>query len=44
MNNLQKIPEFGIGKDFESTVTKLEKDLREIADGENIVAGTEENP
>ena len=44
MDELQKIPEFGIGKDFETTVTKLENDLRSIADGNAVIAGTEENP
>ena len=44
MDELQKIPEFGIGKDFETTVTKLENDLRSIADGNTVIAGTEENP
>ena len=44
MGELQKIPEFGIGKDFETNVTRLENDLKAIADGENVIAGTEENP
>ena len=44
MDELQKIPEFGIGKDFETTVTKLENDLISIADGNTVIAGTEENP
>ena len=44
MGDLQKIPEFGIGKDFETTVTKLENDLKSIADGNIIVAGTKEKP
>tara|TARA_R110000737_G_scaffold327581_1_gene341905 strand:- start:855 stop:1343 length:489 start_codon:yes stop_codon:yes gene_type:complete len=44
MDELQKIPEFGIGKDFETTVTKLENDLRSIADGNAVIAGTKENP
>mgnify|MGYP003661031484 FL=1 len=44
MGELQKIPNFGIGKDFETNVTKLENDLKAIADGESVIAGTEENP
>ena len=44
MGELQKMPEFGIGKDFETSVTKLENDLRSIADGKNIVAGTKDKP
>jgi len=44
MDELQEIPKFGIGKDFETTVTKLENDLRSIADGNTVIAGTEENP
>lgn len=44
MGELQKIPNFGIGKDFETNVTKLEKDLKAIADGEGVIAGTKENP
>jgi|TARA_R100000458_G_C8169279_1_gene170374 hypothetical protein len=35
---------FEVSKDFRKTVTKLEKELISIADGENIIAGTEENP
>ena len=44
MGELQKIPNFGIGKDFETNVTKLENDLKASADGESVIAGTEENP
>ena len=44
MNSLQKMPEFGIGKDFETSVTKLENDLKSIADGKIVIAGTKENP
>ena len=44
MEELQKISNFGIGKDFETNVTKLENDLKVIADGEGIIVGTEENP
>ena len=44
MGELQKMPEFGVGKDFETSVTKLENDLKSIADGELIIAGTKEKP
>ena len=44
MGELQKIPEFGIGKDFETTITKLENDLKVIADGKDIIAGTKDKP
>ena len=44
MEELQKIPEFGIGKDFETSVTKLENHLKSIADGKLVIAGTKENP
>ena len=44
MGELQKIPELGIGKDFETAVTKLENDLKSIADGKHIIAGTKEKP
>ena len=41
---LQKNTKFEIAKDFRTLVTKLENDLIEMADGENIVAGTKDNP
>ena len=44
MGKLQKMPNFGIGKNFETAVTKLENDLKSIADGENIIAGTKDKP
>ena len=44
MGKLQRIPEFGIGKDFETTITKLENDLKVIADGKDIIAGTKDKP
>ena len=44
MGKLQKMPNFGIGKTFETAVTKLENDLKSIADGENIIAGTKDKP
>jgi len=44
MGELQKMPNFGVGKNFETAVTKLENDLKSIADGENIIAGTKDKP
>ena len=44
MGELVKMPNFGIGKDFEIAVTKLENDLKAIADGEGIIAGTKGKP
>ena len=38
------MPNFGIGKDFETAITKLENDLKSIADGESIVAGAKDKP
>ena len=37
MSSIQKL-ETGLSKNFRTTVTKLEQDLRSIADGKNIVA------
>ena len=44
MGELQKMPNFGIGKNFETAVTKLENDLKVIADGHGIIAGTKDKP
>ena len=44
MGKLQKMPDFGIGKNFETAVTKLENDLKSIADGNQIIAGTKDKP
>jgi hypothetical protein len=44
MGELQKMPEFGIGKDFETAVTKLENDLKSIADNKIVIAGTKDKP
>ena len=33
-----------ISKDFRSMVTKLENNLKSMADGENVIVGTKENP
>ena len=43
-NKLQKSAKTEVSKDFRTIVTQLENNLTEIADGKNIVAGTEENP
>tara|TARA_R110000744_G_scaffold126554_1_gene232957 strand:- start:443 stop:940 length:498 start_codon:yes stop_codon:yes gene_type:complete len=43
-NSLQERAKYEVAKDFRTTVTKLEADLKNIADGEVIFAGTEENP
>ena len=43
-NSLQERAKYEVAKDFRATVTKLEADLKNIADGEVIFAGTEENP
>ena len=44
MNELQGISDFGIGKNFETSVTKLENDLKSIADGESIIVGNKDKP
>ena len=44
MSNIIELPGFGVGKSFEEAITKLENDLKTIADGSNIVAGTKEKP
>ena len=44
MGELQKMPNFGIGKNFETAVTKLENDLKSIADGHGVIAGTKDKP
>ena len=44
MGELQKMPDFGVGKNFETAVTKLENDLKSIADGHKVIAGTKEKP
>ncbi len=43
-NGLQRKVKYEIAKDFRTLVTKLEADLKNIADGEIVFAGTEENP
>ena len=44
MSEIQKMPDFGVGKNFETAVTKLENDLKSIADGKSILAGTKDKP
>ena len=44
MSNIQKKSNTEISKDFRSTVVKLENDLKAVADGESVVAGTKEKP
>jgi len=43
LNKISKL-ETGLSKDFRNSVTKLENDLKSIADGKNIIAGTKEKP
>ena len=43
-NELQKRFKSEIAKDFRTVVTNLEQSLISLADGENIIAGTEEDP
>ena len=42
-SNIQKKSTTDLSKNFRSTVTKLEHDLKLIADGENIIAGTKKS-
>ena len=44
MGELQELPNFGVGKNFEIAVTKLENDLKSIADGKHVIAGTKDKP
>jgi hypothetical protein len=43
LNKIQKL-HTGLSKDFKTTITKLEQDLKAIADNKNIIAGTKEKP
>ena len=43
-DSLINIPGFEVGKNFEQSVVKLENDLKSIADGDSIIAGTDEDP
>ena len=42
--DLSTIPGFEVGKNFEESVVKLENDLKSMADGDSIIAGTDEDP
>lgn len=42
--SLQKKANQYIAKDFRSIVTKLESQLKQVADGKNIIVGTKEKP
>jgi hypothetical protein len=44
MNELEILPNFGVGKDFETAVIKLENDLKNIADGNKVIVGDDKNP
>ena len=44
MSNIQKKSKAEISKDFRSVVVKLENNLKSIADGKNIIAGTKNKP
>ena len=44
MNEIQGLGNFGVGKNFEEAVTKLEKDLISISNGVDIMYGTEDKP
>ena len=43
LNKISKL-ETGLSKDFRNTITKLENNLKIIADGKNIIVGTKEKP
>jgi len=43
-SSLEKTLRGEISKDFRSTVTNLENALRQIADGENVIVGSEDKP
>ena len=44
MNKIIDLTGFKLSKDFRKSVTELESKLKSIADNENIIAGTEDNP
>ena len=44
MNKIIDLESFKLSKDFRKSVTKLEAKLKHIADGTNIICGTEEDP
>ena len=43
MSGIKKLQN-GLAKDFKTTITKLEQDLKAAADNNNIIAGTKEKP
>jgi len=43
-NSLQKKSKADLAKSFRTAITLVEQNFREIADGENVVVGTKENP
>jgi len=43
-NNLTEKSKDELSKDFRSIVVGLENELKNIADGENVIAGTKKNP
>ena len=43
MSGIEKLQN-GLAKDFKTTITKLEQDLKAAADNNNIIAGTKEKP
>ena len=43
MSGIEKLQN-GLAKDFKNTITKLEQDLKTVADDKNIIAGTKEKP
>ena len=44
MNKIIDLERFKLSKDFRKSVTELEAKLKYIADGTNIICGTEEDP
>ena len=42
--SLQKKANQEIAKDFRSAITKLENQLKEVADGKNVIVGTKDKP
>jgi len=42
-NNLEKL-NAGLARNFRSNITQLENDIRSIADGVNVIVGTEDKP
>jgi hypothetical protein len=43
-NNLQKQEEKRLAKNFRSAIVEIENKFKSLADGENIIVGTKENP